>query len=449
MKIKPILTQLIALPLMLGLLSITSPVLSATKIMPLGDSITGSPGCWRAYLWQKLQTGGYTNLDFVGTLGPQGCSVTHDGDNEGRGGILATNIANQNQLPAWLSATKPDIVLMHLGTNDVWSNRATADILMAFTTLVQQMRASNANMKIIVAKIIPMDSARSCSGCADGVIALNNALPAWANGLTTSASPITLADQWTGFSTSADTSDGVHPTDAGHKKMAEKWYPLVTAALNSGTSTSSAASSRASTAASSAASGTGSQCNWYSNIFPLCATTTSGWGFENNVSCVARADCAALPSPYGVIGTTTSIASSSKAASSSSASSKATSSIASSSKAATSIATSSRAASSAATGTGSVSCTYVVSNSWSTGFAGAIRVSNGGTTTKSGWTATWQYAGANRITSSWNATVTGSNPYSATNLSWNGNLAAGQSVEFGFQGNTNGSAIELPVVTCK
>jgi lysophospholipase L1-like esterase len=310
-------------------LACSTSAFAATKIMPLGDSITGSPGCWRAYLWQSLQSGGYTNIDMVGTLAPQGCSVSHDGDNEGHGGILATNMANQNQLPAWLSATKPDVVLMHLGTNDVWSNRATADILTAFTTLVGQMRASNSSMKILVAKIIPMDSAQSCSGCGDGVIALNNALTNWASGLSTSASPITLVDQWSGFSATADTSDGVHPTDAGHKKMAAKWYPALAAVLGGTTASSTAptSSARSSTPVSVAASSLpkssagnstsaprssvynssslattcGNSCNWYGNPFPLCVTTTSGFGYENGASCVARTTCAGQPSPYGVV----------------------------------------------------------------------------------------------------------------------------------------------------
>ena len=54
----------------------TAPAAAAAapvRVMPLGDSITGSPGCWRAVLWNRLQSTGYTNVDFVGTLGPQGC----------------------------------------------------------------------------------------------------------------------------------------------------------------------------------------------------------------------------------------------------------------------------------------------------------------------------------------------------------------------------------------
>lgn len=109
---------------------------------------------------------------------------------------------------------------------------------------------------------------------------------------------------------------------------------------------------------------------------------------------------------------------------------------------------SSRAASSVANNVG-LSCSYVVTNSWGTGFTGVIRVTNTGASAKTGWTASWQFAGSNRLTNSWNATVTGSNPYSATNLGWNGTVGAGQSVEFGFQGNTNGGSVEAPAVTCR
>lgn len=236
---------------------IAQPTVSAAagpvRIMPLGDSITGSPGCWRALLWNKLQTTGYTNIDFVGTLPPQGCGVAHDGDNEGHGGYLATNIANQNLLPGWLSATTPDVVIMHLGTNDVWNSIAPATILSAFSTLVDQMRASNANMKILVAKIIPMNPS-SCTACAQRAIDFNAAIPAWASGKTTAQSPITVVDQWTGFSTATDTYDGVHPNAAGDQKMADRWYPPLTAALSGATAspTASASPSRSTSPSASA-----------------------------------------------------------------------------------------------------------------------------------------------------------------------------------------------------
>ncbi len=202
------------------------------KIMPLGNSITGSPGCWRCILWNELQDNGYTDIDFVGTLPPQGCGEPYDGDNEGHGGALATTVANENQLPGWLSSTNPDIVLMHFGTNDVWSAKGTSVIIDAFSTLVDQMRANNPNMIILVAQIIPMDSDRSCSSCYQGVIDLNNAILGWASGKSTSQSPIIVVDQWTGFSEINDTYDGVHPNDNGDKKISDKWYSALTSVLS-------------------------------------------------------------------------------------------------------------------------------------------------------------------------------------------------------------------------
>ncbi|GIF26765.1 lysophospholipase L1-like esterase [Actinoplanes tereljensis] len=206
---------------------------AAVKVMPLGDSITGSPGCWRAKLWTRLQSNGYTNVDFVGTLGDPGCGVSYDGNNEGHGGYLATNIANQNQLPGWLAATQPDVVMMHLGTNDVWNNLSPSTILAAYGKLVDQMRASNPAMRILVAKILPMNPS-GCSDCAQRVINLNNAIPGWAGGKSTSASPITVVDQWSGFSTGSNTTDGVHPNDSGNVKISDRWYPALTPLLTSG-----------------------------------------------------------------------------------------------------------------------------------------------------------------------------------------------------------------------
>jgi mannan endo-1,4-beta-mannosidase len=214
------------------------------RIMLLGDSITGSNGCWRALLWQRLQSTGYTNVDFVGSLRNTYCSGTFDPDNEGHGGYLATNIASQNQLPGWLAGRTPDIVLMHLGTNDVWSHLSATTIAGAYTTLLGQLRASNPNVKLLIAKILPMNPS-GCSDCAQGVVNLNNAIPGWAAAHSTAQSPITVVDQWTGFNTATDTVDGVHPNDTtGIQKMAAKWFGPLTQALNGTTPTTPPAGGR-------------------------------------------------------------------------------------------------------------------------------------------------------------------------------------------------------------
>jgi endoglucanase len=92
-------------------------------------------------------------------------------------------------------------------------------------------------------------------------------------------------------------------------------------------------------------------------------------------------------------------------------------------------------------------CSYAVVNEWNTGFQGSITITNDGTTAVNGWTVGWQYTN-NRITSSWNATLSGSNPYSATALDWNKTIQPGQSVSFGVQGDKNSTAAaEKPTIT--
>jgi hypothetical protein len=46
----------------------------------------------------------------------------------------------------------------------------------------------------------------------------------------------------------------------------------------------------------------GSQCDWHGTIYPICNHVDDGWGWQDNADCVGVNTCAALPSPYGVIG---------------------------------------------------------------------------------------------------------------------------------------------------
>lgn len=94
----------------------------------------------------------------------------------------------------------------------------------------------------------------------------------------------------------------------------------------------------------------------------------------------------------------------------------------------------------------SARCAYSINSEWNTGATAAITITNTSTTAINGWTVGWQYT-TNRISSSWNANVTGSNPYSASNLGWNGTIQPGQSVQFGFQVDKRGGSAERPTIT--
>ncbi|WP_347330445.1 pectate lyase [Marinimicrobium locisalis] len=93
----------------------------------------------------------------------------------------------------------------------------------------------------------------------------------------------------------------------------------------------------------------------------------------------------------------------------------------------------------------SAACEYLINNDWGSGATASVQITNTGSDTIEGWNVSWAYD-SNEITSHWNANVSGSNPYSASNLSWNDTLAPGQSISFGLQVNTNGAA-EIPEVS--
>lgn len=91
-------------------------------------------------------------------------------------------------------------------------------------------------------------------------------------------------------------------------------------------------------------------------------------------------------------------------------------------------------------------CTYTVDNEWPDGFVATITITNDTGAPLNSWDVAWQYAN-NRVASSWNANVSGTNPYRAQGLSWNSSIGVGQSASFGIQGVKNGANAERPTIT--
>jgi hypothetical protein len=78
---------------------------------------------------------------------------------------------------------------------------------------------------------------------------------------------------------------------------------------------------------------------------------------------------------------------------------------------------------------------FRVTQDWGTGFTGYITVSNRGATAVNGWTLEFDFAGD--IYEMWSGQIVShvGNHYAVRNASWNATIAAGQSVEFGFNAN--------------
>jgi endoglucanase len=84
--------------------------------------------------------------------------------------------------------------------------------------------------------------------------------------------------------------------------------------------------------------------------------------------------------------------------------------------------------------------TYKVDSVWSGGFTATVTVKNTGPAAVEGWQLTWSYAGGQRVTSAWNATVTqrGADVV-AQDAGWNRSIAPGATVGVGIQGSLSGS----------
>ena len=92
-------------------------------------------------------------------------------------------------------------------------------------------------------------------------------------------------------------------------------------------------------------------------------------------------------------------------------------------------------------------CEYSVLNDWGGGFQAEIRITNDGTSAINSWAVNWEYTDGSSINNGWNATLSGANPYTAAALSWNGDVAPGNSVAFGIVGNNGSGQAQIPVVS--
>lgn len=216
------------------------------RITLLGDSTT-SDGCFRSHLWQMLTGAGLTGqFDFIGTRnGDPGCSFGgYDRDNEGHGGYIVSDVlkasstgrpgggdpsdpfvSSAQDLVTWFDGHPTDVVLMNFGTNDVSNAISASTIINAYTAILARLRANNPNVHMMVAQIPPINWIYCVSAvCGPRVAALNSAIVTWAQSNSTSDSPVTVVDLFTGYDDATDTVDGVHANEMGSAKIATKWF---------------------------------------------------------------------------------------------------------------------------------------------------------------------------------------------------------------------------------
>ncbi|MGH7176959.1 MAG: SGNH/GDSL hydrolase family protein, partial [Tepidisphaeraceae bacterium] len=169
---------------------------------------------YRYFLHHKLLDNGY-NVDFVGSMtnlysGDYG-DYDFDQDHEGHTGWRAEEVlANVTQ---WVTSADPDVVLLHIGTNDIYQGQSVGSTLTDVEGIIDAIRGVSPSIKIIVAKILPLVDHSA------EVQSFNSGLETLA-----ASKSVGLADMYTGFSLSGDLYDGIHPDTSGEQKMADRWY---------------------------------------------------------------------------------------------------------------------------------------------------------------------------------------------------------------------------------
>lgn len=234
--------------------TVAMPIFSCgelVRIMPLGDSITyddyRTPDArpdqlrtsYRLALWQSLLTAGY-QVNFVGSqhTGPQG----FDPDNEGHPGWTARQILNGKQtrpqagnLAEWLQDHTPDVVLLHIGTNDMSRDMdagGTDASATAVTNILTEIFSHNGEAIVILARIIsracslaPADKRDKCPTRKALTTTFNAKVDTMALAHAHS-DKIAIVDMENGANLhydAIDMHDDLHPKPEGYEKMADVW----------------------------------------------------------------------------------------------------------------------------------------------------------------------------------------------------------------------------------
>jgi probable HAF family extracellular repeat protein len=206
------------------------------RIMPMGDSITHGDALRNSYrrpLWQMLTNAGL-NVDFVGTftnnVGGPPPNPDFDRNHQSVAGYKVEDILAF--MDDWMAENKPDVVLLHIGTNDRLAGQTVASTTNEISQVIDRLRVANAGVKILVAQVIPYTSAYHGL---DTLPALNAAIAQLALDKSTPQSPVFSVDQFTGYNATNDNYDGLHPNAGGELKMATNWFQAITNLLGTGT----------------------------------------------------------------------------------------------------------------------------------------------------------------------------------------------------------------------
>lgn len=192
------------------------------RIMPLGDSITRGAGTgddpsnyaynvgYRRPLFLNLDANSHY-ADFVGGEynGYLDSGTPFDYDHEGHGG--RTDLWISRFVFDFLSLNPADVVLLHIGTNNLDPSPAEVEIIL------DEIDRYSEDVTVIMALIVDQFPNNP------DVTAFNNNIEALAQARIANGDKIIIVDMQNALNYATDMYDSVHPNQSGYDKMAAVW----------------------------------------------------------------------------------------------------------------------------------------------------------------------------------------------------------------------------------
>jgi lysophospholipase L1-like esterase len=210
---------------------------TACAIMPLGDSITegcctAPMGGYRIEMFHQALTN-KKNITFVGTLsnGPNTVdNQTFPKRHEGHGGYTISQIAGLADNA--ISSSRPHIVLLKIGTNDINGNMDVANAPNRLASLIDQITKDAPSALLVVSTIIPTTN----DGTNQRVQTYNAAIKGKVDSAAAAGKHVIYIDNYTPFAQTANwktalMADGLHPNSAGYVVLGQSFYKLISALL--------------------------------------------------------------------------------------------------------------------------------------------------------------------------------------------------------------------------
>lgn len=216
----------------------TGTAVPSLRVMPLGDSITAGAGSatwssYRAPLWNLVAGQSRYTVRYVGSqAGGQLPDLAH----EGHSGYMIDDI--RAGIDQWLAEAHPDVVLLHIGVNDLDRSTDPTHTPDRLKTLLDRIYADRPGVAVVMEGVIPTTQGLKVppSGYNDAARQLQ-AIEARAGNSFRYVDPPAL--------TPSEMTDRLHPNDSGYRRMAQSFYAGLDQAYSAGTARASVTSNTA------------------------------------------------------------------------------------------------------------------------------------------------------------------------------------------------------------